>query len=291
MTKAARPAPARAIAHWIIQLSTPVFRAPIHAARVSIGAKPRRGCLPGYCHVWRVLVVNRARRSWAVAGQVNGFSRAGNFVGDVYRGRRFRLKIRHDCAPHGMGLQLASEGPQTRLERDGPAPVFRIFLRFLRHFPRVWLSLAQLWLRPRSAPPMARQRKSLIGLAFSCRRDAGSRRKPDLKKQSQPDGPHSQQNSASADWFFRTASATMQSRQTDAVSGSTETLAIPVGSRGVWRSANRIPAVFAVLRPKSPGSLSPQNSVSRTTRWRGRSRGFAFAKLSAEEGFAASGWR
>ena len=31
-------------------------------------------------------------------------------------------------------------------------------------------------------------------------------------------------------------------------------------------------------------SLSPQNSVSRTTRWRGRSRGFAFAKLSAEEG-------
>ena len=43
MTKAARPAPARAIAHWIIQLSTPVFRAPIHAARVSIGAKPL-GC-------------------------------------------------------------------------------------------------------------------------------------------------------------------------------------------------------------------------------------------------------
>ena len=32
MTKAARPASARAIAHWIIQLSTPVFRAPIHAA-------------------------------------------------------------------------------------------------------------------------------------------------------------------------------------------------------------------------------------------------------------------
>ena len=76
----------------------------------------------------------------------------------------------------------------------------------------------------------------------------------------------------------------MQSRQTDAVSGSTETLAIPVGLRGVWRSANRIPTVFAVLRPKSPASLSPQNSVSWTTRWRGPSRGFAFAKLSAEEG-------
>ena len=28
-----------------------------------------------------------------------------------------------------------------------------------------------------------------------------------------------------------------------------------------------------VLRLKSPASLSPQNSVSRTTRWRGRSRG------------------
>jgi len=38
------------------------------------------------------------------------------------------------------------------------------------------------------------------------------------------------------------------------------------------------------LRPKSPAGLSPPNSVSRTTRWRGRSRGFAFAKLSAEEG-------
>ena len=36
-----------------------------------------------------------------------------------------------------------------------------------------------------------------------------------------------------------------------------------------------------VLRLKSPASLSPQNSVSRTTRWRGRRRGFAFAKLSA----------
>ena len=40
---------------------------------------------------------------------VDGFAPAG-------------LKIRHDCAPRGMGLQLASEGPQTRLERDGPAP-------------------------------------------------------------------------------------------------------------------------------------------------------------------------
>ena len=39
-----------------------------------------------------------------------------------------------------------------------------------------------------------------------------------------------------------------------------------------------------ILRLNSPASLSPQNSVSRTTRWRGRSRGFAFAKLSAEEG-------
>src|SRR5208337_467708 len=39
MTKAARPAPA----NWITQLSTPVFCAPIHAARISIGAKPL-GC-------------------------------------------------------------------------------------------------------------------------------------------------------------------------------------------------------------------------------------------------------
>ena len=37
------------------------------------------------------------------------------------------------------------------------------------------------------------------------------------------------------------------------------------------------------LRPQSPAGLSPQNSVSRTKRWRGRSRGLAFAKMSAEE--------
>ena len=44
-----------------------------------------------------------------------------------------------------------------------------------------------------------------------------------------------------------------------------------------------------VLRLKSPAGLSPQNSVSRTKRWRGRSRGVTFAKLSAEERFAVSG--
>jgi hypothetical protein len=41
--------------------------------------------------------------------------------------------------------------------------------------------------------------------------------------------------------------------------------------------------------PKSPASLSPQNSVSRTTGWKGRSRSFVFVKLSAKEGFAARG--
>ena len=45
-----------------------------------------------------------------------------------------------------------------------------------------------------------------------------------------------------------------------------------------------------VLRLKSPAGLSPQNSVSRTKRWRGRSRGVTVAKLSAEERFAVSGY-
>ena len=38
-----------------------------------------------------------------------------------------------------------------------------------------------------------------------------------------------------------------------------------------------------VLRLNSPAGLSRQNSVSRTKRWRGRSRAVTFAKLSAEE--------
>src|SRR5271165_6067377 len=39
-----------------------------------------------------------------------------------------------------------------------------------------------------------------------------------------------------------------------------------------------------ILRLKSPASLCPQNSVSRTTRWRGRSRGFAFGRKELRSG-------
>ena len=53
------------------------------------------------------------------------------------------------------------------------------------------------------------------------------------------------------------ASPTMQSRQTDAVSRSTETLAIPVGYRAESRSANRIPAVLPRSAPKIARQSQP----------------------------------